>query len=78
MLEIQNQELCGPECSSAALERYGLPEIKYYGVVVEVGKNMETSVEGVSVAGDGAGLSRGINIAATTGVLATRGIVSSL
>ena len=54
------------------------PEIKYYGVVVEVEKNMETSVEGVYVAGDGAGLSRGINIAAATGVLAARGIVSSL
>jgi len=54
------------------------PEIKYYGVVVEVGKNMETSVEGIYVASDGAGLSRGINIAATTGVLAARGIVSPL
>lgn len=54
------------------------PEVKYYGVVVDVNKNMETSVEGVYVAGDGAGLSRGINVAAATGVLAARGIAQSL
>lgn len=54
------------------------PEIKYYSVVIEVKKNMETSVEGVYVAGDGAGLSRGINVAAATGVLAARGIAESL
>jgi len=54
------------------------PEVKYYGVVIDVNKNMETNVKGVYVAGDGAGLSRGINVAAATGVLAARGIAQSL
>jgi uncharacterized FAD-dependent dehydrogenase len=54
------------------------PEIKYYGVVVEANRDMETNIEGIYVAGDGAGLSRGINVAAATGILAARGIAKSL
>lgn len=54
------------------------PEIKYYGVKAKVGKNLETNVEGIYVAGDGVGLSRGINVAAATGVLAARSIIESL
>jgi len=38
-------------------------------------EHMETSVPGLLVAGDGAGLSRGIITAAATGMLAARGIL---
>jgi len=51
------------------------PEIKFYANRVEVNENLETSVENIFVAGDGAGLSRGIVTAAATGILAARGIL---
>lgn len=54
------------------------PEIKYYSVKAKINHNFETNVRGIHVAGDGAGLSRGINIAAATGVLAARGIAANL
>lgn len=53
------------------------PEIKYYSLKVKTDKNLQTSVEGIFVAGDGAGLSRGLNIAAATGVIAGRAILQS-
>ncbi|NOZ76731.1 MAG: NAD(P)/FAD-dependent oxidoreductase [Euryarchaeota archaeon] len=52
------------------------PEIKYYAMKVEVGPTMETSIPNLFVAGDGAGVSRGIIIASATGVLAARGILA--
>ncbi|MCS7108678.1 MAG: NAD(P)/FAD-dependent oxidoreductase [Sulfolobales archaeon] len=54
------------------------PEIKYYSVRAVINKYLESSVENVFVAGDGAGLSRGINVAAATGVLAGRGVLHKL
>ncbi len=55
------------------------PEIKYYSLRVRVNpKTMETSIPGLYAAGDGAGLSRGINVAAATGYLAARGIAEKL
>jgi hypothetical protein len=51
------------------------PEVKFYSVKVSVNKNMETTVPNLFVAGDGAGLSRGIVTAAATGLLAARGII---
>jgi uncharacterized FAD-dependent dehydrogenase len=54
------------------------PEIKFYSVRALVDDNLQTTVEGVYVAGDGAGLSRGINGAAVTGILAARGVLKSL
>jgi len=51
------------------------PEIKFSALRVEVDKYMEPSIENIFVAGDGAGLSRGIVVAAATGVLAARGIL---
>lgn len=53
------------------------PELKYYSVRARIDANFETSVAGIHVAGDGVGLSRGINIAAATGVLAARGILNT-
>ncbi len=54
------------------------PEIKYYSMRAVVNKFMETTVDGIFAAGDGAGLSRGINVAAATGVLAAWGILTKL
>lgn len=54
------------------------PEIKFYSIRVRTKRNLESTVEGVFVAGDGAGLSRGINIAAATGILAARGMLEKL
>lgn len=51
------------------------PEIKYYAMRAEVDENLETSIEGIFAAGDGAGLSRDITNAAATGILAARGIL---
>ncbi len=54
------------------------PEIKYYSMKAVVDRNMETVVDNLYVAGDGVGLSRGINVAAATGILAARGILVKL
>jgi uncharacterized FAD-dependent dehydrogenase len=54
------------------------PEIKYYSMKAVVDSNMETVVDNLFVAGDGVGLSRGINVAAATGILAARGIIRKL
>ncbi len=52
------------------------PEIKFYAMRVEVGKSMETSRSNLFIAGDGAGVSRGIMTASATGVMAARGIMA--
>jgi len=52
------------------------PEIKFYSVKAVINRELETSMENVFAAGDGAGLSRGINVAAATGVLVARSILS--
>jgi hypothetical protein len=52
------------------------PEIKFYAMRVEVGKSMETSIPNLFVAGDGAGVSRGLIIASATGIMAARGILA--
>jgi len=54
------------------------PEIKYYSLKVEVNENLESNIENLFVAGDGAGLSRGINVAAATGIIASRGILEKM
>ncbi len=51
------------------------PEIKYYAMRAEVNHDLETSIENIFAAGDGAGLSRDITNAAATGILAARGIL---
>ncbi|MCS7100051.1 MAG: NAD(P)/FAD-dependent oxidoreductase [Sulfolobales archaeon] len=54
------------------------PEIKFYSVRAVVDDWMQTSVRGLFAAGDGVGLSRGINGAAITGILAARGVLKTL
>ncbi|MFH0818358.1 MAG: NAD(P)/FAD-dependent oxidoreductase [Candidatus Micrarchaeota archaeon] len=51
------------------------PEIKFHAHRVEVKKDMETSIEHLFTVGDGAGVSRGIVIAAATGIIAAREII---
>jgi hypothetical protein len=75
-LEILNNIVPGVNADSTLLYA---PEIKFYARQVEVEDGcLQTSIEGLYAAGDGAGLSRGIVIAAATGILAGRGIVSVL
>ncbi len=50
------------------------PEFKTYALEVVCSKKMETSIPGIFVAGDGAGISRGIMGAAWSGTLAARGV----
>ncbi|UCE11704.1 MAG: FAD-dependent oxidoreductase [Candidatus Thorarchaeota archaeon] len=54
------------------------PEIKYSAMTVETNDHFETSADGIYVAGDGAGLSRGIVPAAVTGLWAAEDILSKL
>ena len=50
------------------------PEIKFYDTKYEVDKWMETNHEGLFVAGDASGHSRGIVFAGVTGMLAAQGV----
>jgi uncharacterized FAD-dependent dehydrogenase len=51
------------------------PEIKFSANRIKSNKDLETNIENLFVAGDGAGLSRGLITAAATGVIAARGIL---
>ncbi|RLE52965.1 MAG: FAD-dependent oxidoreductase [Candidatus Methanomethylicota archaeon] len=51
------------------------PEIKFSANRIMTNNDLETPVENIFVAGDGAGLSRGLVTAAATGVIAGRGIL---
>jgi len=52
------------------------PEVKFYAMQITADEKMETNVPNLFIAGDGAGLSRGIVTAAATGLLAARGILT--
>jgi uncharacterized FAD-dependent dehydrogenase len=54
------------------------PEIKFYAMRIETDKELRTAVPNLYVAGDGAGVSRGIVGAAATGIIAARGIMANL
>ena len=51
------------------------PEVKFSANRLIVNQDLETPVENIFAAGDGAGLSRGIVTAAATGVIAARGVL---
>lgn len=51
------------------------PEIKFYSMCVEYDRNLQSSVPGLYIAGDGVGLSRDIVNSAATGILAAEGII---
>jgi hypothetical protein len=54
------------------------PEIKFYAMRVKTNKLLQTDIPNIFVAGDGAGVSRGIVGAAATGIIAAKGILSQL
>jgi len=51
------------------------PEIKFFATQVETDRNLETSVRGLFVAGDGPGVAGNIVSAAATGLIAAKAIV---
>ena len=64
--------------SGAVLEDSNLvyaPEIKFYETNYVTNSDLETNIENLFVAGDGAGKSRGIIGASLTGIIASRGIM---
>lgn len=53
------------------------PEVKFYAMRIETNKFLQTKIPQIFVAGDGAGVSRGIIGAAATGIIAARGLKAS-
>ncbi len=74
-LEILNEIIPGVNADSTLLYA---PEIKFYAREIGVDDKMQTSISGLYAAGDGAGLSRGIVIAAATGIMAGSGMASGM
>ncbi len=64
-----------PGVASAQTLLYA-PEIKFYSMRFIVDTNLETNIKNLFVAGDGAGLSRGIVASAATGIIAAKGIIN--
>lgn len=71
-LEVLDKIIPGVAADSTLLYA---PEIKFYSMQLMVDKNMETTINNLFAAGDGAGLSRDIVNAAATGIIAGRGIL---
>jgi hypothetical protein len=71
-LKRLNQVIPGVASTSTLLYA---PEVKFSANRIKTNQNLETPVKNMFVAGDGAGLSRGIVIAAATGILAARGVL---
>ncbi len=75
MLEAMNQFVPGVYARDTLL--YGA-EVKFYSSRVKVTGALETGVKGLFVAGDGAGLTRGLVQASASGIVAAREILSRL
>jgi len=74
-LEMLDKVMPGVNADSTLL--YG-PEIKFYAMRIHTDKQLRTSIPNLYVAGDGAGVSRGIVGAAATGLVSARGITEQL
>ncbi|MFX1293734.1 MAG: NAD(P)/FAD-dependent oxidoreductase [Promethearchaeota archaeon] len=74
-IEKLDQVIPGIESNNTLLYA---PEIKYSAKLIVTNKNLETSVENLFVAGDGAGRTRGIIGAALSGIVAAQGIISKI
>jgi uncharacterized FAD-dependent dehydrogenase len=74
-LEVLNEIIPGVNSDSTLLYA---AEIKFYAREIGVDEKLQTNIKNLHVAGDGAGLSRGIVTAAATGIMAARGIASEL
>jgi uncharacterized FAD-dependent dehydrogenase len=53
---------------------YGV-EVKFYSGKLKLNVNMETEIDNIFAAGDGAGVSRGLIQASASGVIAAREII---
>jgi uncharacterized FAD-dependent dehydrogenase len=73
-LEVLSEIIPGVNADSTLIYA---PEIKFYARKIEVDNKLQASLPNLYVAGDGAGLSRGIVAAAATGILAARGIATN-
>ncbi len=71
-LEILDNVMPGINSGSTLLYA---PEVKFRSSKIETNKKLESSIKGLFVAGDAAGLSGSITGAAVTGVMAARGMV---
>ncbi|MEN3186454.1 MAG: FAD-dependent protein, partial [Atribacterota bacterium] len=56
---------------------YGV-EVKFYSSRVQVGRNLESAVMNLFLAGDGAGITRGLIQASASGVIVARGILEKI
>jgi uncharacterized FAD-dependent dehydrogenase len=74
-LEMLDKVMPGINSDSTLL--YG-PEIKFYAMRISTDKQLRTKISNLFVAGDGAGVSRGIVGAAATGLVAAKGISNML
>lgn len=74
-LEMLDRVMPGINSDSTLL--YG-PEIKFYAMRIATDKHLGTKIPNLYVAGDGAGVSRGIVGAAATGLVAAKGISKQL
>ncbi len=74
-LEMLDRVMPGINSDSTLL--YG-PEIKFYAMRIATDNTLRTKVPNLYVAGDGAGVSRGIVGAAATGLVAAKGITGQL
>jgi hypothetical protein len=74
-LEMLDKVMPGINSDSTLL--YG-PEIKFYAMRIATDKQLRTKIPNLYVAGDGAGVSRGIVGAAATGLVAAQGIIQQL
>jgi len=73
-LEILDKVMPGINSGSTLLYA---PEVKFRSSKIETNKKLETSIKGLFVAGDAAGLSGSITGAAVTGIMASRGMISN-
>ena len=74
-LEMLDKVMPGINSDSTLL--YG-PEIKFYAMRIATDRHLRTQIPNLYVAGDGAGVSRGIVGAAATGLVAAQGIAEQL
>ncbi|MHC1591805.1 MAG: NAD(P)/FAD-dependent oxidoreductase, partial [Candidatus Helarchaeales archaeon] len=74
---IEKLEFVIPGIASPSTLLYA-PEIKYSAKKVEVNQFFQTKKKRIFVAGDGAGLSRGIVAAAVTGIIAADGMLKEI
>ncbi len=72
---IQALDKVAPGIASDETLLYGV-EVKFYGNKVKTDKNFETNIKGLYVAGDGAGITRGLMQAACNGVHIARIILN--